>query len=307
MLTIQGKRILSLNAHLPRDLSGKKIYVGVNADGLSKPIIESAGLSFPLVEGESILPPIVGPATRFNAKGRELLLREKPKEDRYRDVEFTRMEFHGDDRREVTDCIWIHYQRYQRQLILPPSVEIVVRNNKGTKFILSGPFLYGDPEQEVLLLAALNVYLEMFGFCNLFDDAEKAISIPKIVKLNWELLPKGKMPWEKLREKISEYSESQRAKSKAAAMNRFEQINNLEPDFVAVGRGGFKGYVVFGFSKKSIYVLESQNVNNAVYVFGNDWKTLSQLSKAEILESSLQEARIIHGPTWFSRLTSLLR
>ena len=39
-----------------------------------------------------------------------------------------------------------------------------------------------------------------------------------------------------------------------------------KPDFVVYGRAGFKGYAVFGFTSKNLYVLESAFPNNATYV-----------------------------------------
>ena len=77
-----------------------------------------------------------------------------------------------------------------------------------------------------------------------------------------------------------------------------EEIYDANPDFVAYGRSGFRGYAVFGFKQKGIYVLESAFPNNATYVLGGDWETISQLSKAEILSQNLHKARIIHDANW---------
>ena len=55
---------------------------------------------------------------------------------------------------------------------------------------------------------------------------------------------------------------------------------------------------VFGFTSKNLYILESALPNNATYVLQNNWETISQLSKAEILSQDLHSARIIHSENW---------
>ena len=77
-----------------------------------------------------------------------------------------------------------------------------------------------------------------------------------------------------------------------------ESIYARNPDFVAYGRSGFRGYAVFGFTSRNLYILESAVPNNATYVLQNDWESISQLSKAEILSQELHRARIIHSTNW---------
>jgi hypothetical protein len=89
-------------------------------------------------------------------------------------------------------------------------------------------------------------------------------------------------------------------------MERFHRVNGYEPSFVAVGRAGFKGYVVFGFPDLNIYILESTQTNNATYVFEENWERLSQMTKAEILNNELHKDRIIHRQSWFRKLHKLM-
>lgn len=62
-----------------------------------------------------------------------------------------------------------------------------------------------------------------------------------------------------------------------------EAIYAKQPDFVVYGRSGFKGYVVFGFTRRNLYILEGVVPNNTTYVSENDWEEISQLSKAEAI------------------------
>ena len=87
-------------------------------------------------------------------------------------------------------------------------------------------------------------------------------------------------------------------KSRPLALKDAWKIYAEHPDFVAYGRSGFKGYAVFGFTERNLYILESVMPNNATYVLENDWETISQLSKAEILSQELHKARIVHSENW---------
>lgn len=75
-------------------------------------------------------------------------------------------------------------------------------------------------------------------------------------------------------------------------------ISHRNPDFLAIGRAGFSGYFVYGFKDKDVYVLESIHLDNATYVFNSHWKDLSQLSKSEIINSTIPHSRIIHNKKW---------
>lgn len=75
-------------------------------------------------------------------------------------------------------------------------------------------------------------------------------------------------------------------------------INECNPDFIAYGRSGFRGYIVFGFCKKNLFILESIFPNNATYIFESDWEGLSKLTKSEILNHNLQKGRLIHNANW---------
>lgn len=302
MVTIQQKRVLNIASYLPQEFQEKDILVGVLGSQITKDQVLRTGLSWPLVVGETIVPPIIGPITRFNAQGKEVPQRDKPKETHYRDMEFTRHEWHGKDRVEVTDCVWIPYKKYPRKVILPPGLEIsVAQNPNGTQSIVAKHIKcttknFGEIEH------AVNVFLELFAISNIYLRGETPRVVPTVKMLNWKVLPPGRYPWDVLKAAIHANQLHQPPKTFAATLNRFEKITALKPDFQAIGQGGYLGYVVFGFESKNIYILESQRVNNAIYLFGESWETLSRLSKAEILAGKLNIARIIHSPKWYAEL-----
>lgn len=306
MIKINQKRISNLSSHIPNEMFGKNLIVSVNASAYTENAVTRIGLPYPLCAGNTILPSVIGRVSKFNANGKEVAQKHLPKETLYRDMEFTRTEWHGKDRVEVTDIVWIPYQRYPRIFIKPPSVELlVICNQAGQTFITANEITY-NVENVDLLKHSINLFLEAFGECIIFTEHIDNVITYQVHRLNWDILPAGQHPWRDILESINRNRAVQSPKSNAAALHRFKDINSLEPDFHAIGQGGYKGYVVFGFTQKGIYVFESQYVNNATYVFGGNWQELSQLSKSEIINGDLHIARIVHFPTWRADLNQVL-
>jgi hypothetical protein len=302
MILIRQKRIRNLERHLPAELKGKKIRIGVSLDDRYNKQIEKIGIGMPAKVGESVLPSVIGPATRFNAEGRQLVRRDLPMETAHRQILWTWKEFHGRDQIERTDVREIPYSRYPREFMPPPSLELMVQETDDSqKVIVTISMLY-DETNSVRILQAINVFLEIFGDCQVFTENLKALARTQIKRLNWKILPPGKYPWEKLRRELDPIIQRARKGNRALISYRLEKIEGYKPDFIAVGEAGFTGYVVFGFPSKNRYVFESSLYGNATYVFDKDWEELSKWTKAEILNQNRQRARIIHRESWEASL-----
>ena len=149
--------------------------------------------------------------------------------------------------------------------------------------------------------------LGLFGECEILSDTDPVIpERPKAIRVNWEILPKGKHPWERIKETVESISQKYNNTGKEMMLRNCEYIYKQQPDFIAFGSAGFKGYMVFGFTGRNLYILESMFPNNATYVFEGDWEYLSKLSKAEILSEKLHKARIIHTSKWADRFDELM-
>lgn len=126
-------------------------------------------------------------------------------------------------------------------------------------------------------------------------------------RLNWTILPPGKYPWSKLSGLVQPILDKAKDGNAPVIKDRLSRIAARVPEFVAVGHGGYRGYVVFGFPKKGVFVLESAYYGNATYVFDQNWEQLSKMTKAEILDGNLQKQRIIHREGWSGTINQLLR
>lgn len=267
------------------------------------------GFKLPLQTGQMVLPsPSFGPVSRFNALGKKIKRKDLPMETAYRTVEWHWEEWHGPyERVPKSRFVDVPYQRYPREEVSPPSEELKIIE-KNDKLYVSSRILKNtaDKNGQKRILHLANLFLEVFGEVEIVNQNLESYYSPKEVKLNWQILPPGEYPWEKVLEKLKPLVQQLPEGNRPWAWHRIDKIKTYRPDFHAVGTGGFRGYVVFGFTNKDIYVLENIRYGNATYVFNEDWEDLSKLTKAEVIESESALERIIHRASWTNRIDRLL-
>lgn len=282
-------------------------WLGLPAHGLENKL-EKLGFSVPLASGERLLPePKFGPANRRNALGDEIVHRDKPMETAYRQAEWHWTEFRGRydtaDRSKIVD---VPYKRYPRTHVPPHGVELVIRRTGKDALVIAGPFVVGQDDPRATNTA--NVFVEIFGECAVLRHDMTVWAKVPVRQLNWELLPPGKNPWTSAQSALQKVVRNADKGNQPVIKARFDAIGEHEPEFVAIGTGGFNGYVVFGFPRLGFCLLESQEVNNATYVLNEAlWEKVSMLSKAEILDGKLHIDRLVHRESWFGAVRNLLR
>lgn len=246
--------------------------------------------------GTSILPCSVNRYAKRNAEPFFTIDKSLPLENYTQTVYWTRYEWAGRDQRNpVTDFSYINKKRYHRNYFAPYSVYFTLVRDGDKSYIVSDAIPYSEENQNKLL-NTVNMLLGFFGECTV-DFAEQE-SLTKRVVVNWDILPKGEYPWSTVKETLGDLTKGHTKTRTEMMLRNCEAIYAKQPDFVAYGRSGFKGYVVFGFTRRNLYILESVVPNNATYVLENDWEAISQLSKAEILSQELHKERIIHSENW---------
>ena len=311
-MIINKKRIGSINNNFPKKLLNSVIIPAIVLDEkLDKNKIKNLGFTEKLEIGETLLPSKIGPSTRFNSEGKELIDKNKPKEARSREIEWCWNQWAGrGETKRVCDNRIITYERWARVFIDPPSVEITISKKEDGKIYITTPRIQLSEVNYQKTINQINLILELFGSCYILSKDLIPALIPTI-RLNWQILPPGKRPWieqKKLLKPIFDLIKDKRLKP--VVDSRLEDINEFEPNFTAMGSYGFEGYVVFGFPKKNIYILESALYGNAIYVFNEDWEKLSQKTKAEIINNQLQIERITHNgerKDWIKKLKDLLK
>ena len=299
-MRISQRRIRNVESHLSGIDEGSNFYIGLTDLNNFVSRLNRIGFGQEIGIGEQILPEIVGPISRFNANGKYRLLRDLPRETCFRESYIT--DWHGNHH-----TVYIEYQRYQREMIEAPSIELTIASDANDNpILLLCPILVNERENYQDIKHIINLFLEIFGECEtLYEDLVPAFKIP-VTRLNWDILPQGNQAWENIEPTLDEIINRATPRKRVVIKNRIDKISEFNPNFVAVGRAGFKGYMVFGFENKNFFVLESIYSGNATYVLGQDWEELSQLSKGQILKQNLHEERIVHSPNWINEIDNLL-
>jgi hypothetical protein len=301
---ISKKRIRSIDPYIKNQRISEKVVVSVRIeDEKKKGLLRQIGFDGGLHAGDTVLPSVVGPVSERNAEGEIVKLKDQPKETAYREVEWHWTEWNGDQQSKFVD---VPYKRYPRKIISPQGVELSIAKTGDKDILLVSPVMSVAAGKD-LIVHTINLFLEIFGECELLDQNLLGFTSAPLKRLNWKVLPPGERPWKKLKEEISPLLEKVPGGNSPIVENRLETLSDKKPDFTAVGIGGFNGYIVFGFVSKNLYILESLYYGNATYIFEEDWKELSKKSKAEILNESLQKDRIIHRVSWNREIESFFK
>jgi hypothetical protein len=301
-MIINQTRVRNIQRFLGTSNYGNTFIVGVKIESLIDPLIFKVGfVDVPRI-GDQILPSADnGPISLFNAEGRIIKHHNQKMETAYRQAEWHWKLWDGTPRSDIVD---VPYDRYPQSFVEPPSEEVIFgKTSAGNYALLSLPVLY-DGESERRLTHIINLFLELAGFCEIFTESLNEMVDAPFKKVNWRILPPGKRPWPQLRQDINQLLDLVTT-NRVVIEHRIEVINSYGSEFVAVGQGGFKGYIIFGFPYKNIYICESIYSGNATYVFEENWETLSKMTKAQILNQSLQKDRIIHREGWEKKVHGL--
>lgn len=293
-MRIQKTKINKLESNLPPSLHNKDFIPSAILDTeKDKSKLLALGFSKDLQVGETLLPPAVGTASRFNSEGKLVVDKSKPKDTIYWDVEWTREQWAGrGETEEVTTTVTHSRKVWHKDLIPPPSVEITIsKKEDGLVYITTPLVSFSDID---MAKHSINLMLDLFGFCDILSKDGVPV-IKQRQRLNWQILPPGKRPWKEQRKFLKPLFDKIKSKNKVRVFEkRFERLDALNPDKTSIGMNGYQGYIIFHFEKKNIHVLESSIYGNALYIFNKDWKRLSQKTKAEIINSGQYVDRFTH-------------
>lgn len=307
-MIITGSSIRELDRYLDSSNYNRTFILGAQVDSLADPVLDRIGFGAERSIGDTVLPVgDLGPVSRYNTDGRLVIHKDKPMETAYRQVEWRWQQWRGrHDTEEQSRIVDVPYKRYPRIFIPPPSVELTIGKTAAGRLAILSPRIELNASNKNSIIHIINLFLEIFGRCEVFSDSlEEMVSSP-LRRLNWRILPPGKYPWPKLKSQIDRLLQYATEGNRKVIEYRLRVINSYGPAFYAIGQAGFRGYIVFGFPDRSLFFLESMYFGNATYVFAENWETLSKMTKAEILSQDLHVDRIIHRQGWQQRVHRLL-
>lgn len=302
-MPIRKRRIRQLSKYFGHIPVGGVVLIGTSIDETSIERLVELGFTQDATEGESVLPHWRhGPISEFNAEGKYHKHKDQPMETAYRTVYWEWEQWSGRDTQTMWDWKDVPYDRYPRTFIEPPGVPLTVRvTADGTKYITCPEISYIEPNHGEIL-HRINLLLELFGVCSIVGNDYLPAPRGIIRRLDWDVLPAGEFPWRKLKSKVSDVLEVAGEGKSIVVASRLETIANRDPQFCAIGRAGFRGYVIFGFPERDTFIVESALYGNATYIFDADWEVLSMLTKAEIIRGDLAVARVVHNSAWFGAI-----
>lgn len=189
---------------------------------------------------------------------------------------------------------------YPRVDVAPLGIEMVlIESEAGQKYVVADLDNYDDYH----LLTAINIFVEVFGFCHLSDEGfEEKKGIARL-HCNWEFLPPGEWPSKHLDNYITNSKDND--KKHLYFKERLEHIEKIGCSVAYTGNGGFSDYVAYQFKK--ICVLESAEYANATYIVPIDiWEELSKMTKYQLYSNNYCLRRLPHTTKWREQIVEIV-
>lgn len=296
------KNIKKPEKYMSHIKNGEKAYIGLSLTPDVATKLHEIGFKN-LHSGESLVPsPKLCRIANFNTNGREVPEKDKPKETVYRQGYWELTDWNGNHH---SGTCYIPYLRYPRKLIPAPWIELMIVQSGENKFVIAGNAITKGQTDEVDIVHRINLLLAIFKQAEIFQENLEQYEVPRTVKLNWDILPKGEIPWETFKTHLAPIMELKSKGKKIIINERLETISKYNPDFHAIGENGYQGYIIFGFTGQNLYIFENAEYGNATYVFEGDWEQLSKMTKAEIIASNLYKHRLVHLDGWKQQIAGL--
>lgn len=295
-MVITRKKILTPEPYLIALNEGDSFYVAaqVGPDDIAK--LSAYGLTS---SNSAWIPSPVGIATSMNAEGKWIRRKDLPMELRAYERAYHVIDWHGEH--HYGTC-WQYRMCYQRELIPPTDLAFTLEGET-----LYSPVLHKVEAEMPTIKLAINVLLEMLGQCTILTADKLPAQLPvKQRSVPWEILRSGTRNEEEWREYIEKIVERRPKRQRNIIRQRHEFLWECKPDFCVLGKENFWGYVVYGFEALGLHIFECNKADNATYIFKGDWEAASQLTKTEILNSRLQEARLYHTESWKAKVEALV-
>ena len=277
---------------LPKDFSITDIQIGV-------PNKKDEALKVGLNKvGDVILPSSkFGIACNKNANGYSYPDKTKPKERRY--ITTNWIQPFGNEYASSVPCD-IYKKCYPIVEVPPTEIEFTLYENpKNEQYVIA---LLTDSVRNNYLTDVVNIFLEIYGECFVFDDEIDLNNDTKRQRCNWEILPPGELPSVHMKEQLRRKGE----KTDTYDVSRLETLERYMAQQVVEGINGFEGYYAYVFEQYC--VLESAVYGNATYIIPKEnWEFWSQKSKKELFDENVVIEKLIHKENWKWKIFSVMK
>lgn len=279
--SIRGKRIRKLL--LPKEFDKNTIQIGV-------PVKENEDQKVGLKRAGDIVLPSgrFGAQSKRNAYGYSYVDKTKPKERRHVSTNWIRP--YGNEKVSPI-AVDISRECYPQICVSAYEIELqLYKSESDDKYVIVN---LTKEIRERFLKEAINLLLEIYGVCYIFDKDIQIDDSIKRQRCNWEILPAGEMPSKHIEKQLREHGK----KADIYDKHRLEYIEKYHFEKAVEGVNGFKGY--YAYVSKKYCVLESAIYGNATYIIPeNNWEILSQKTKKELFDEGYVIKKIDHTKSW---------
>lgn len=296
----QPECVVACLRRIPKDHLSHGIYSHLGmiwADG---------GVTFP----EQVVPdPRTGRYSRANIEGKSIPRKDLPMVTRTFSVDAPN---YGDWSLGSHEVSWDR-DVYQRDYIPPRELAIKIEQVAEDVQLQSLVFRFtvdevldrGSTDFHERLLFNINLLQENVGNFDVFPSSAPVETYLKSLYVNWELLPPGER--EVNIAKIFRSVKTDEPRIRQQIAQRYDFLARLKPLQFIRGTNGFRNYCGAQFAP-DLVVFENIEYGNAIYVMFEDWATLSQKSRTELLaEHPDNIVRVPHTADWEGRLSGLIR
>ena len=289
-IIIEQHKILKLL--IPKEYSLNNIQIGIF---VSNGEDEKVGLK---TIGDAVLPSAkFGVQCQKNAEGYSYVDKTQPKKKRY--VSTNWIQPFGNDYASPVACD-IYKECYPKVFVPPIGMEVLLSEDKNHRKIIVANLT--DNIRKNHLIEAVNVFLELFEKCYVFDGDMDFEQLRIVKRCNWEILPPGEKPSIHFSKQLASHGES----TDTFDVNRLSFLDRYSVESIVEGKNGFDGYYAYVF--KNHCILESAKYGNATYIIPKEnWEILSQKTKQELFDENVVIAKYVHNETWKREMTSAIR
>lgn len=246
--------------------------------------------------------------SRWNREGREIIYKDRPKEEKSWSVDAPN---YGDPHKGY-HSVDFSREVYPREFVPPKLLRIIVECGYRNEIEHTYPFVFTvdevldrrTPSFMEALLFNLNLLQENIGN----HDVQKADTTLEqyldTLYVTWEILPPGEK--EETFQRILSGIRSDNPQLREQIKDRYDFLMRLEPRNFIRGMNEFRRYFGAQFAD-DLVVFENLEYGNAVYVMFDDWETLSKKSRIELMRGREGNfVRILHTTTWKRRLWKVI-
>ena len=252
--------------------------------------------------------PDQGAYSRMNVDGKEIVRRDLPMETRSYSVETSNW---GDWSKGSHTMSWSR-EVYQREFVPPKELELSIEviEQAGQDYVIKFAIdQVLNPRQERFeeyLLFNLNLLQENVAAADVFRSGATLAEYTRTIRVDWEILPPGTV--DEVVRRMLMGKRPVTPDQQREMRERVEVLAELEPVEYVAGTTGFLRYFGAKFGEDFV-VFENVRYGNALYVMFEQWQTLSQRSRIELLRSGVSDEyqRIEHREGWEDILKALVR